>query len=344
MEPVRGAGPKGGQGLRDLALGALADAGIGGEREASSPGAVSRLAQGTRVFPQEVCAWRKLVSELAVCSASDHRVHLRRVADAGSSLLRRCGGRVEKFVAAVGSQFFSPHVDTGCVSLHFGVVKTFPQIDQLLRALSPGVPVDVAGGGDLEAELAYGNHPSILKHTEKIVAKIASDVVLGRALVFDVKFISEVLGVRVSPLGVVEEPKFRIIHDLTFAAGARVRSSVNGDTDFARAPECLLGHVLFEILSRIIFLRQLHGASLQILLCRIDVKEAFRQVPVDPSGASVFGYTMGDQVVVDLRCQFGWRSSPGFWSLFSSALEHSHTHDVSKCRNFARRGRSRSAC
>ena len=30
--------------------------------------------------------------------------------------------------------------------------------------------------------------------------------------------------------------------------------------------------------------------------------------------------------VVDLRCQFGWRSSPGFWSLFSSALEHSHTY------------------
>lgn len=27
-----------------------------------------------------------------------------------------------------------------------------------------------------------------------------------------------------------------------------------------------------------------------------------------------------------MRCQFGWRSSPGFWLLFSSALEHSHTH------------------
>lgn len=35
---------------------------------------------------------------------------------------------------------------------------------------------------------------------------------------------------------------------------------------------------------------------------------------------------VGEMVVIDLRCQFGWRSSPGFWSLFSSALEHSHTH------------------
>lgn len=68
------------------------------------------------------------------------------------------------------------------------------------------------------------------------------------------------------------------------------------------------------------------GVSLEILICRIDVKEAFRQIPVDPSRASVFGYTLGDHAIVDLRCQFGWRSSPGFWSLFSSALEHSHTH------------------
>ena len=65
---------------------------------------------------------------------------------------------------------------------------------------------------------------------------------------------------------------------------------------------------------------------MEIIICRVDVKETFRQVPVDPSGASVFGYTMGDQVVVNLRCQFGWRSSPGCWSLFPSALEHSLTH------------------
>ena len=84
--------------------------------------------------------------------------------------------------------------------------------------------------------------------------------------------------------------------------------------------------VLFYILSRILFLRQLNGEDVEIMLCRVDVREAFRQVLVDPSKASVFGYVMGDVVVVDLRCQFGWRSSPGFWSLFSSALEHSHTH------------------
>lgn len=46
---------------------------------------------------------------------------------------------------------------------------------------------------------------------------------------------------------------------------------------------------------------------------------------VHPLRASVFGYTMGDLVVADRGCQFGWRSGPGFCSLFSSALEHAHT-------------------
>ena len=181
-------------------------------------------------------------------------------------------------------------------------------------------------GGNLEAELAYGNRPSVIAHRDEITDTLISDVVLGRALAFDVKYIREILDLRVSPLGVVEEPRFRIIHDLTFAAGATVRSSVNDDTYFTQAQECGLGHVLHDIISRVLYLRKLHGVELNIFIRRVDVKDAFRQMLVDPAGAPAFGYTMGDVVVVDLRCQFGWRSSPGFWSLFSSALEHAYTH------------------
>lgn len=107
--------------------------------------------------------------------------------------------------------------------------------------LSPGAPGDVAPGGCLGDEIKYGNHPSTANHAAFNTEKIISDVVLGRALVFDAQLIREILGLRVSPLGVVEEPKFRIIHDLTFAAGMRLRTSVNGDTGFGCAPECMLG-------------------------------------------------------------------------------------------------------
>ena len=76
------------------------------------------------------------------------------------------------------------------------------------------------------------------------------------------------------------------------------------------------------------FLRQTHGGSARVVLCRVDVQEAFRQVLVDPVGASVFGYVTGGRVVVDLRLQFGWRNSPGYWGLLASVLEHAHTRST----------------
>ena len=84
--------------------------------------------------------------------------------------------------------------------------------------------------------------------------------------------------------------------------------------------------MLREVLLRVMFWRQTHGSGARILFCHVDVKGAFRQVLVDPAGAPVFGYVFGDRGVVDLRLQFGWCNSPGFWGLMASALEHARTH------------------
>ena len=40
----------------------------------------------------------------------------------------------------------------------------------------------------------------------------------------------------------------------------------------------------------------------------------------------MFGYVFRELVVDDRRLQFGWRSSPGVFCLFSAALEHAHRH------------------
>ena len=147
----------------------------------------------------------------------------------------------------------------------------------------------------------------------------------GRALVFDLRLAGEILRLRISPLSVILEPKFRIIHDRPFAR-AGGQTSVNGDTDFDSAPPSGLSHVLREVLLRVMFLRQVHGSSARILLCRVDVRDAFPHVLLDPAGAPAFGYAFGDRVIVDLRLQFGWRNSPGFWGLMASALKHACTY------------------
>ena len=106
-------------------------------------------------------------------------------------------------------------------------------------------------GGNPEDELAYGNHPSVSDHRDEISYRIISDVVIGHALVFDAKCIREILRLRVFPLGNVEEPKFRIVHDLTLAVGTTVRSSV----DFTQASECRLRPVVHDFLSRVLYVR-----------------------------------------------------------------------------------------
>ena len=82
--------------------------------------------------------------------------------------------------------------------------------------LSPGLPVCVARGSDLTAELAYGNHPTSLSHGSAIHDGVFADAACGRTLVFDLGSAANIRGLRLSPLAVVLEPKLRIVHDLTF--------------------------------------------------------------------------------------------------------------------------------
>ena len=73
----------------------------------------------------------------------------------------------------------------------------------------------------------------------------------GRAFAFKRSSVSDIRGLRVSPLGAVEGRKLRIIHDLTFAGGG-YRSSVKSDTDFSAPLPCELGHVFGDVCIRIL--------------------------------------------------------------------------------------------
>lgn len=47
-----------------------------------------------------------------------------------------------------------------------------------------------------------------------------------------------------------------------------------------------------------ILTRVLHDSPVHIVLSTIHVKDALRQVPVDPAGATIFGCVVGDLAVV----------------------------------------------
>lgn len=133
----------------------------------------------------------------------------------------------------------------------------------------------------MQASLYCGNHPSTVPRSRRLRSKRISVVVNGRAILFDMNRAAEIRRLPISPFGIVEELKFRIIHYLSFARlDAHGATNVNADTDFLRAPPVELGHVIKVVLLRVISQQQ-HGAAARIVLSKIDASEAYRQVPVD---------------------------------------------------------------
>ena len=248
------------------------------------------------------------------------------LARAGSFLLQECHGNVASLTAAVGSSCLAPHIHDDTVRHWFGDVKKFPAIFQLLRVLSPGSSVCVARVEDLFSELAYGNHPSVASHDDD---KVCADVIHGRAWFLIRVSRPTFLGFGFCLWLLSSNPNFASSTISRLRARA-TGPALNDDTCFSSAPPCELGHVLRDVLLRVLFLRLRHGSTAWILLCRVDVKDDVRQVPVDLAGAPTFGYVAGGHVVVDLCLQFGWRNSPGFWGLGSSVLEHSHSLHISR--------------
>lgn len=78
------------------------------------------------------------------------------------------------------------------------------------------------------------------------------DVLLGRALVFELRFVTDLLGLRVWPLDIVLHPELRLLHDLTLAR-AGGGTSVNCDTGFDSASYFKLSHVLRHGLFHFLF-------------------------------------------------------------------------------------------
>ena len=121
-----------------------------------------------------------------------------------------------------------------------------------------GVSAETWAGGNLQSELENWNHRSALKYGEEVLNKATTDVAMGRTIVFPVTQAQEIKGLRISPVGVVEEKtKLRVMNDMTFGGQATVREgrrggrhkafsepecrSVNDETDWQKIPECRIG-------------------------------------------------------------------------------------------------------
>lgn len=85
------------------------------------------------------------------------------------------------YINTWGAETLAQHRNIGVVrhSIKEGIFSTTTilYIQSLLRTLQQGVPVDATPGGDLPAELAYGDHESAPRQTAVIWERLVSNYI-----------------------------------------------------------------------------------------------------------------------------------------------------------------------
>ena len=119
--------------------------------------------------------------------------------------------------------------------------------------------------------------------------------------------------VQVSPFGVIpksEPGQWRLIVDLSSPAGGSVNDGINKEW-------CSLTYMTIEdVAARVVRLGR--GA----LMAKVELKSAYRQVPVHPDDRWLLGMECRGQLLVDTALPFGLRSAPAIFSAVAEALAH----------------------
>ena len=113
-----------------------------------------------------------------------------------------------------------------------------------------------------------------------------------------------------SPIGAVPKPdgSVRLIMDLSQPRGQSVNEHIDKDefsvqyTHFDRATDLVL------------------AAGRNCLMSKVDIKHAFRLMPVKPSNWKLLGFFWEGYFFIDVRLSFGLRSSPGIFGRFADLI------------------------
>lgn len=121
-------------------------------------------------------------------------------------------------------------------------------------------------------------------------------------------------GVFFSPLGLVPEHDpgdFRVIHDLSFPKGKGVNDLIPNE----------LTSVNYEDFDHVVSLIQAAGPRTWI--SKVDIRHAFRIMPIHPSDVNLFGFHWQGQFYVDKCLPMGCTLSCALFETFPSALQSS---------------------
>lgn len=147
-----------------------------------------------------------------------------------------------------------------------------------------------------------------------VVSKyLADEVAAGRVIKVHPPLGGEAVVIHCSPFGVIPKKnrpnRWRLIVDLSSPEGHSVNDGI--DRELAS-----LSYVsVDDVVSRVLRLGK--GAR----LAKMDIKQAYRNVPVHPNDRSMLGMSWKGEVFVDATLPFGLRSAPLIFTALADALQ-----------------------
>ena len=169
----------------------------------------SRISELNRIWDDR----KSLLADTAL-NLKDKQNIVRRMARTGTELVLLNDGRVGDVATGLGGTLVLPPLNVDDAKHHFGRVKEFPGISDLVEIIKHGVPVVTsATPTDPRQALQYGNHSSVQEHMPIVWEKLCEDVRRNRCLVFTREAAEKIVGLRVASLGAVVIHKVRIIND-----------------------------------------------------------------------------------------------------------------------------------
>ena len=154
---------------------------------------------------------------------------------------------------------------------------------------------------------AARNHPSAHAHSQEMSEKIKAEVDEGRLIAT-----RDSSGVHISPLGLIpksgDNTKWRLIMDLSSPAGRSVNDGIDGAF-------CSLKYAALD--QATLFLQALGKNS---SLAKLDLKSAYRMVPIHKDDQALLGLRWQGTVYTDSALPFGLRSAPKIFTAVADML------------------------
>ena len=192
-------------------------------------------------------------------------------------------------------------------------LSTFPDprfYHFILRGLSIGFRIGF--NGSQACQPAKRNMRSAYEHPDVVKKYLEREVLFKRMFPLTTEETATEPRIQVSPFGVIpkrgKEGKWRLIVDLSTPSGRSVNNGVTQDV-------CSISYTSVDIAVKLI-----QSMGLGTLMAKMDLKEAYRNIPVHPADRHLLAVQWNSITFLDGALPFGLRSAPKLFSAVADGL------------------------